>query len=423
MYLAENARTLFPGASFAVAHCNFGLRGDESDGDEAFVRRWCEAAGMPLDVSRFDTKKYAADNGISMEMAARELRYRRFAELCRRNGYDAVAVAHNADDNAETFLLNLLRGTGTKGLRGMRGDSTLEGCRVLRPLLSVSRAEIRAWMVSNGKQWREDSSNADTSIKRNRLRREVLPAFGEINPSYLETMRRDMAHIAQADDIADAFWQDALARGLVPSTDPFTIDLCTLNSLGHRDYLLARALEPLDFSEGTLEALCRLLEEGGTVSGKTFEAPLWVLETSASALTVRPRGDAAPDGALLIPGPGEYALEGRLVSVETVPAAGMSLKQDDGTVIADAAALPFPFEIRHWRSGDWFRPLGMKGRKKLSDLFTDLKWSLARKREALVAVAPGKEDGHVAALLGVRPDEGVKVTDKTESIIRITIKQ
>ena len=205
MYLAEKAPELFPGASFAVAHCNFRLRGEESDGDEAFVRQWCSDAGMDCFIKRFDTRAEAEAKNISIEMAARDLRYEWFAALCRgeepsadgKTGFDAVALAHNADDNAETLILNLVRGTGIKGMRGMSAD-VLDGrgVRILRPLLAVPREEIHRWMVSNGKAWREDSSNAGGEYKRNRIRHEVLPVLKELNPALLKTLADDMAHFA-----------------------------------------------------------------------------------------------------------------------------------------------------------------------------------------------------------------------------------
>ena len=181
MYMAERAPELFPGASFAVAHCNFGLRGDESDGDEAFVREWCERKNLPLFVKRFDTAGLASGSGISIEMAARELRYAWFMELLDAEGFNCVAVAHNADDNAETFFLNLVRSTGTRGLRGMGNRD-----RIVRPLLGIPRSEIRKWMDDRGFRWREDSTNTSSAYKRNRLRSEVIPVLKEMNPSFLE---------------------------------------------------------------------------------------------------------------------------------------------------------------------------------------------------------------------------------------------
>ena len=276
MYMAERAPELFPGASFAVCHCNFGLRGDESDGDEAFVRRWCADRGWPCFVQRFDTASHAASHGLSIEMAARELRYAWFAKLCREQGFEAVAVAHNADDNAETLLLNLLRGTGTRGLRGM-GDR--DG--IVRPLLGISREEIRAWMQEHGCPWREDSTNADNTPRRNRIRNEVFPVFRQINPSFVRTLGEDMRRIARVDDIAEAYFR-SVRQPLV--TESGAVRITPLLSLEHWEYVLWRLVEPWALSGPTFEKLVCLLrryrqEPAGTVTigGKRFEGTGTVL--------------------------------------------------------------------------------------------------------------------------------------------------
>lgn len=270
MYLANRAPELFPGARFGVAHCNFCLRGAESDGDEAFVRAWCERRGLPFHLRRFDTRSFAAEHGLSIEMAARELRYAWFAELCREQGYEAVAVAHNADDNAETLILNLLRGTGTRGLRGM-GDR--DG--IIRPLLGTTREEIRNWMVEQGCGWREDSTNADCTPKRNRIRNEVFPVFARINPSFVRTLGDDMRRFARVDDIADA-WFRSVREGLTDGDG--SIRLSAVLALDHWEYALWRLVEPYALSGPTFEKLVALLrryreEPRGTVTvgGKIFE--------------------------------------------------------------------------------------------------------------------------------------------------------
>ena len=268
MYMAERSLRgdLFPSCDFAVAHCNFRLRGEESDGDEAFVRQWCSKRGVLCFVRAFDTAGYASSRGISIEMAARELRYSWFAELCVSEGFDAVVVAHNADDNAETLLLNLLRGCGSRGLRGMAPDSGELPRRVLRPLLSVPRAEIRAWMEAEGLSWREDSTNTDTAFKRNKLRSMVMPVFAEINPSYLRTLAADMERFAQVDDIAEDYYQQALSECVLPDG---AIDLKKVVTYKHWEYLLYR------FTEGHLNAdgLLRLkksVASGRPLGGKIF---------------------------------------------------------------------------------------------------------------------------------------------------------
>ena len=291
MYLANRAPELIPGASFAVAHCNFSLRGAESDGDEAFVRDWCSRNGVSCHFVRFDTEAHAREHGVSIEMAARDLRYGWFASLCREHGYEAVATAHNANDNAETLCLNLLRGTGTRGIRGMAAEGQVPGAPdipLLRPLLSTSRAEIRAWMEANGQGWREDSTNAGTDYKRNRLRNNVFPEFEKINPSFVRTLGEDMQRFGQVDDIAEDYF---LSCGIEPGCRDIPVD--ALLALRHWEYVLWRLLEPYGFSQETFGKLTALLrryreEPRGTVtlSGKSFEAPAYMLKASRKTLSV-----------------------------------------------------------------------------------------------------------------------------------------
>ena len=261
MYMAERAPELFPGASFAAAHCNFRLRGDESDGDEKFVRDWCARKGMPLFVKSFPTADFARQNDLSIEMAARDLRYAWFEELCGSEGFDCVAVAHNADDNAETFFLNLLRGTGTRGLRGM-GDRDF----IVRPLLGIPRSEIRSWMEERALAWREDSTNASPAYKRNRLRGEVIPVLKEMNPSLLGSLGRTMEHIAQVDDIAEDYFlsvrDDVLRSGM--------IHIRALLALRHPRYVLYRLAEPAGLTETALDNLWDLINSGRQVGGREF---------------------------------------------------------------------------------------------------------------------------------------------------------
>lgn len=398
IYMGERASELFPGASFAVAHCNFSLRGKESDGDEDFVREWCSSRHLPLHVRKFDTAVYAREHGLSTEMAARELRYRWFADLCRIGGYVGVAVAHNADDNAETLLLNMLRGCGTRGMRGMAAESVNEGVKVLRPLLGVSRAEIRSWMESRRLEWREDSSNAGDTYKRNLLRHKVLPVFREINPAFLETLASDMRHIAQADDITRDFVEQW--RPVVTLPDG-SIDVPALLGAPHWRFLLY-ALTAGTINADTLERLCEWALS--PVSGKRFGP--WV----TTADRIIPQSEARP--------------RGWEVEVFDRPA-DMPLKQPRGTLVMDADAVGEAPVIRPWREGDWMVPLGMRGRKKLSDLFTDLHYSLADKAAAQVVEMPsaGRTAGRgsrVAALLGERIDDSVKVTPSTRRVLRIS---
>ena len=309
MYMLYRAPELFPGASYSVAHCNFRLRGSESDGDEDFVRSECRRLGVECFVNRFDTLDYASGRGISVEMAARELRYAWFGHLCSEHGFDALATAHNANDNAETLILNLLRGTGTKGLRGIPGDpgyTPLESIPasvtpgvpgIIRPLLKISREEIRKWMESNSRQWREDRTNAENEAKRNKIRNLVFPVFAEINPSFIRTLGADMERIRQTDDIAEEYFRKAAAGIVSQNPDAATlISVPGLLALKHWRYVLWRILEDCSFSAETFDKLCALLERYrteplGTVtlSGKTFQSPSYTLRARKKQLVLQAR--------------------------------------------------------------------------------------------------------------------------------------
>lgn len=387
MYMANRASELIPEARFAVAHCNFRLRGDDSDKDEEFVRKWCRENKLECHVRRFDTESYAKEKGISIEMAARELRYSWFEELCKEHSYEATAVAHNADDNAETLILNLLRGTGSRGLRGMSDRSG-----ILRPLLGTSRQQIREWMEENALNWREDRTNAESDFKRNKIRNKVFPVFEEMNPSFIRTLNDDMKRFAQVDDIAEDYFL-ANRNGILDEQGRICIS--ALKEHKHWEYLLWRMLEDSGIGKQEFDSLRALLQSDRQLGGKVF-GPVCV---SSDRLEIKKEGC------------------GRILKYQFIDRAELkSLKSEKGSIMMDADKLTLPLKIRKWEAGDWMRPLGMKGKKKLSDLFTDMKWSLIQKEEAEVIELDGK---HVAALLCERIDESVKIDGQTQRVILI----
>ena len=411
---------------FAVAHCNFHLRGDESDGDETFVREWAANKGIPYYKRDFDTDEYASTHGLSIEMAARELRYRWFATICEEEGFNAVAVAHNANDNAETLFLNLLRGTGLKGICGMKEVSPLLGSStvsLIRPLLVFSRDEIKEYALTNGLEWREDSTNADSAYKRNLIRNEVFPLFEKINPSFLETITADMSRFDQAGRITDDFVTSHAPNVTRREGSVMIIDPVRLSETPYWEYLLYRLMEPYGFNETVIGDLASLIKEGSTFSGRRFFSKEYLAETSRDSITISfarlgreaqgDKGDTLAAMTVECQGPGEYSLEGVRFIVEQVQVEDP--RQPEGVTVADLA---FPFTVRRWQAGDWMRPLGMKGcRKKLSDMFVDLKFSPEQKEKALVIADEGS---HVLALIGYRVDESVKVEPKGP-VIRIRL--
>ena len=515
------------GRRFAVAHCNFHLRGEDSDSDEALVAAWCGRNGVRYHKADFDTEQYASSHSVSIEMAARELRYDWFASLCRDNGYYGVAVAHNANDNAETLILNLLRGTGLRGITGMQVETVvpvtrdeLSGVRLLRPMLSFSRKQIEEYVAANSLEYHDDRTNAETVYKRNRIRHLVFPVFESLNPSFLTTFAREMNAFSEVQEIADDYFISVRESVCEPAgkDDLLRVNAVRLCHLKHYKYVLYRLLEAYGFRDRLLEPVVRLLESGKTFSGKVFEAPGYELITAGECLIVRKaarvvtgspviseladvhgdradlqgnlrggvtvgtpvgvqggkrgsvmvgkwggtqngaqvdkqggefspvasenhglgeccglagrgsasitssfvgsglsysglvgRGSARRSRGTLTTGgtvineneactvvrtTGEYVFDDFRVNVSVSeagadPVADAKSLAREGIAAFSSEALTLPFLLRGWQNGDWMRPVGLNGKKKLSDIFTGLKMSIEEKTRALVIVLPG----------------------------------
>lgn len=387
----------------AVAHANFSLRGAESDADEALVRDWAAAHGLPFHCRRFDTAAEAARRGVSIEMAARDLRYAWFAELLAELGLGYVAVAHHLNDSAETLLLNLVRGTGLRGLTGIR---PVNGA-VIRPMLGFTRAEILAFATASGIAFREDATNRDDRYARNRIRNEVLPALAQINPAYLANMARTMAHLEEAQAVLDDFLAGKAATLTRREGGATLIDAQALSAESFRRYLLYRLLNPFGFNEAQLEAVEAVLSAEG--SGRRFYSDTHLLLQDRGFLKLYP---------LLAAGEDDGAVQ---VSIRITPRPEdfdpRSLPQ--GTLVADADALALPLRCRRWLPGDRFRPLGMQGFRKLSDFFVDEKLDRAQKaRQAVVTTSIGGEE-RIVCIAGLRLDDRVRVTEATRTLVWI----
>lgn len=455
--------------SFAVAHCNFHLRGAESDGDEALVKAWADYNGVRMHRVDFDTREYASAHGVSIEMAARDLRYGWFARLCDEFGYDVVAVAHNANDNAETLMLNLLRGTGLNGLRGM-AEVSVKRKHLLRPLLEFTRKQIEGYVIARRVQYRDDSTNFESEYKRNIIRNEVFPFFEKINPSFVRTLNREIGYFAEAGAIVEDWCRSKLpdvaeiaaqagndaVRHPEHNDGAVTISIPSLMSTDHWRYLLYYILQQYGFNSQTIASVEDLLASDRTISGKRFESPTHTLRTERDVLLLHPNsisdgqmvgtgifppsgrgcltegktgasGDhCLSEGVSVVKGAGIYNFGGVRWQVEEIEwSDGMPLKQPAGVLIADADKLLLPFVCRPWRQGDWFVPLGMRGRKKVSDLFADLKYTSFEKETVLMIVDTRTEglaeQQHIAGILGVRIDDRYKVTSGTRRILRLTI--
>lgn len=402
----------------AVAHFNFHLRGADSDGDEALVAAWCGAHDVPFFRQEADAAAYAADHGLSVEMAARELRYSWFAQLCREQGFTHLAVAHNLDDSAETLLLHLLRGTGMRGMSGIRASVPLPGAEdvtLIRPLLDFSRREIEAHAVRAGVEFRIDATNADISIPRNRIRHEVFPELARINPSFLETFRTEMRHFGQMEQLLDqvfAAGRDSLCRDSVSHGQDavLAIDIPALVRKGQTGWWLYRLLEGYGFNPDQLDQIERSLE---ALSGKEFLSPTHRLVKDRNELRVYPLAAAAPDDLT-------FRLDVRTFTV--TPGFDPKQKPDD-VLFIDADKVRLPLAARAPRDGDRFRPFGMhRGTKLLSDFFTDLKLDVEQKRREVVVTTTNENgDEIIVAIAGRRIDDRFKITPATRRVAAISL--
>ena len=382
---------------FAVAHVNFSLRGEESDGDMDSVVEWGRANGIQVFTRTFDTHAYSAENSISTQMAARELRYGFFSELMDSEGFDLLAIAHNLDDSIETIFLNIARGTGLKGLSGI----PVRNGRIIRPLMGVSRARIREYVESNGVSYRDDRTNFESHYARNRVRNIIFPEFRKINPSFLNTVRRDAEYFREASDIIDGVYAGVSSRVCSTSGDGvLTIGIQALLQEGHCGYWLNMMLREYGFNSGQVS--------------DTHELVFGADRMRVYPLTQEEETEFSIDR------PGVYNFKGMRFRLDFFPRPAAFNPVSDGSVLYFAAdRLRMPLTCRGWRPADRFRPFGMqRGSKKLSDFFTDLKLDRMQKLSQPVLTDAA---GQIVCLPGLRIDDRFKIKTPTTVVAGVSI--
>lgn len=406
MTLLDLMRQAF-GGRIAAAHCHFGLRGAESDGDQQLVETYCRQHCIPLHTVRFDTEAEARERGESIQMAARRLRYDWFDSLCDNHGYDKIAIAHHADDSAETFFINLVRGTG---LRGLTGIADRRG-RIIRPLLFARRDDITAYAVAGGVPYREDSTNATLKYLRNRLRHDILPRLDSASNNRLaQTMEQNLTRLQQAQRFIDL----QIAKLRAEALHDNILNLSFLDP-GSLPFELHELLRPYGFAPETVEDLAAVLtrraeESDVTASGKRFDAPEWSAAIDRGRIMLTPRiAEPFRDERIAEDDPRiEWLSAGELPD---------SLVTPPNIAYLTADALKFPLLLRRWRDGDWFIPLGMAGQKKVSDFLIDAKIPAVDKARQGVLVS-GET---IVWLAGRRIDDRYKVRQDARRIVRITL--
>ena len=417
------------GFNVHAAHCNFHLRGAESDRDEAFCVELCRELGVELHRAHFDTRAYADLHQVSIEMAARELRYNWFAQLCKDLGAAAVCVAHHRDDSVETVLLNLVRGTGLLGLTGIKprseqtmtcGKTAQEQSKlvVLRPLLCVSRAEIEDFLAERGQKYVMDSTNLEADVLRNKVRLQVLPLLRELNPAVSENILRTAENLVEAQAVLDAV-VDKYKESNV-------LELSELEKYGSSEYIIFEWLKNYGFNGSQVRQILDA-ECGGIVSS----AMGYEVLKDRSRLIVEKTGDysqgagnvtSRPSKRVVVPEEGTYVLQGfGGENTETmrfkVRKCAVYVSKEPHIATLDAAKVHFPLTIRGVEEGDRMQPYGMQGTKLLSDLMTDLKMNLFEKRRQLVVV---DAQGVIVWTVGLRTDQRVAVSDQTKEVLEIT---
>lgn len=400
------------GYAVSVAHCNFQLRGEESDEDEVLVADEAAKYGAQVYNQRFDTLAEMERTGESMEMAARRLRYAWFEALSREHGYTAIAVAHHADDSIETFFINLLRGTG---LRGLTGISTQIG-KIIRPLMFASRKEILEYAVTNHIPFREDSSNRSTKYLRNKIRLGLIPRIREINPKFTSLMRRNISRLTDAQLFINHGIERIRAEAVTSENGIDTIRLDRLDPAFPQGFVIYELLNSAyGFKGDVIDSLCHALAQEAT--GRRFYARDRVACVDRGTIVIAPIAESDDCLTTVVQrAPRSYCgnsvLYYEYCDIDTIKNFGVP----EHIAQVDADRLQFPLTLRRWREGDWFIPFGMTGRKKVSDFLIDAKVSMAEKQRQFVLLS-GDE---IVWLVGRRIDDRYRLTADTENVLRIT---
>ena len=390
-----------------IAHCNFQLRGMESFEDQNFVQEYAAANDIQVFITQFDTKAFAEDYKISTQVAARELRYNWFYELLETEKFDYILTAHHADDNLETFLINLSRGTGLEGLIGIPEQND----RVIRPLLAFSQEEMEEYAKLNNIQWHEDSSNASDKYLRNKIRHHLVPLLKELNPNFLSSFHKTQTYLQEAqvmiEDASIMIYQQVAKQ----EEDTIYFDLKKLQQLPNYKSYLYQWLKEFEFS--AWDDIYDLVE---SKSGKYVFSPEFRLLKDRESLILSPINSVNEKE--------EYSITENLKEVN-IPlnltfckVADISIVSNK-TIFVDADKLQYPLILRHWNEGDSFQPFGMNGKsKKVSKLFKDEKLSLLEKENSWLLCS----NDEIVWIIGLRQDERFRIDDTTKNILKIQLE-
>lgn len=398
-----------------AVHCNFLLRDEESERDENAVRAFCKAQEIDLHVERFETSRIAAAQKISIELAARDLRYSLFEKLRLERGYDYIAVAHHRDDQIETVFMNMLRGCGIRGVAGMKPKNGV----IVRPFLTVSREDIESFAEKHMIYFVTDSTNEKTIYKRNKVRLQLLPLLEEIHPGFRETLNRTITNLQDAEEYYHEGVYNAKKRVLLSDkqvNDHLFIDIESLKKEQSPRTLLFEILSPLGFNLNTIESILQSLDSD---SGLKFYSSTHRIVKDRNTLQID-LIQIKSDDVYYIDHNQTELLSPVHLSFETIAdIPDEVIEKSKQIAMFDLEKLQFPLVLRHWKQGDRMVPLGMKGRKKISDIFTNLKYSLYQKEDAWLLCS----GDNIIWLVGERLDDRYKINGSTKRIYKIILEQ
>lgn len=394
---------------YGVVHCNFQLRGSDSDKDEEFLKQQVLIHGVPFFNTRFETEDYANLNGISIEMAARELRYNYFEKIRAENHFNFIATAHHQDDLLETFFLNLSRKTGIRGLTGIKEKSG----RIIRPLLFASRREIENFARTNFIGFREDRTNSEVIYQRNFIRHRILPLFQSLNPAFNNNLSETISNLRITEEVYSFFIQKEKEKVLSSGKSDVSVNVKSLLQFPFSEVLLFEILSEFNFNPKVISQVFQSLE---TLSGKQFFSKTHRLVKDREQLFIT----ALPDSKNQIFYIEEYDVEMFApfdLTIEKISKEDFEMTKSADVACLDKSQLEFPLLIRKWQQGDYFQPLGMSGFKKISDFLIDEKIPVHRKENTWLLCSGQK----VVWVMGHRIDNRFKITPQTGQIVKITM--
>jgi tRNA(Ile)-lysidine synthase len=386
---------------FGVAHCNFQLRGEDANKDELFVQEYCKVNAIEFHSTVFDTGEYAHENGISIQMAARDLRYAWFEKIRKENNYSKIATAHHKNDVAETMLINLTKGTGLAGLHGI---SDKRG-KIIRPLLCFDSIDIVTYIKENDVQFREDQSNANTKYTRNAIRHTIIPELEKINPSFIETLVTSSVQFSELEEIVNQKIEEEKNKLFVKDNNGFKIDVELLKALSPLKTFLYYFLKPFNFNGADVLDIIKGLDR---VSGQVFYSSTHQLVKDRTHLLLNEIIDSQSE-LIEIKSIEDFPFDYEVVGNSSE----LSFQKSSNLAYLDADKIQFPLQIRNWISGDVFQPFGMKGKKKVSDFLIDNKVSIVNKKKVKVLV----QNEEIVWLISYRINDKYKTTATTNRVL------